>query len=502
MKKIFSFILIMLMVMSVATSSFAIKSIPLKSIKLDKTSINLVIGKTYTLKVTLNPTNTSQKLLKFATSNIGIATVNSVGVITAVGLGKAVITVTSQSNKKITQKCTVNVSEAQASNSRVTLTYWQHSSSARDNMMKTIAYEFMQDNPDINIKMQFIPEDSYQSKLIPALATNAAPNIMQIQSGMVERLVKAKAIQPLDESVMSTATIKSDFIPATVDGLQVGGKYYGMPTDTQTIVAYWNKDLVSAAGLDAEKGPQTWDEMLAWAKKLTKTENGKMTQSGWGEKGYHPDVQAFVFTNGGKMTDSTGKYVFADDPKSIEAIKFLVDAYKVDKVYDTQFIKNWAGFRQGKVAMMLGHPAMLGNLKLTAPTVKLGIGLVPGKNGKHTTVVTSWAYVMSKNANAVAGTKWIKYLSSLEVEKRWTQQTGELPARKALLTDKDLTSDAQLSILLSSLNDSQVGTLQTGALETIWNDGYQKLILTDASFTETLKKIQDQLNVEIAKDLK
>lgn len=385
---------------------------------------------------------------------------------------------------------------------KVTITYWQHSSQARDNMMKTLAYEFMQANPNINIKMEFIPEADYYTKLVSTLATNAAPDVMQVQSGMISRLVKADALQPLDEKVLPADSIKSDFIPASVDALQVGGKYYGLPTDVQTIVLYWNKALIRQAGLDADNGPKTWDELLDWAKKLTKSENGKMALSGWGEKGYNPEVQALVFQYGGKMVDDSGNYCFADDPKSVEAIKFMVDAYKVSKVYDTQFMANWAGFRQGKVAMMLGHPAMLGNLKQTAPNVELGIALIPAKSDKHTTAVTSWAYVASKKANSDAATKWIQYLTSQAVEKRWTQQTGELPARKALLTDADLVKDPQLKILLSSMEDSNVAYLQMGALNTIWGNGYQKLILTDEPFDQNLKNMQNELNAEIAKDLK
>lgn len=385
---------------------------------------------------------------------------------------------------------------------KVTLTYWQHSSEARDNMMKTIAYEFMQANPNINVKMEFIPEEDYSTKLISSLATDAAPDVFQVQSGSIAKLVKADAIQPLDETVMSTDMIRNDFIAATVDALQVGGKYYGMPTDTQTIVLYWNKALVSAAGLDAEKGPQTWDEMLSWAKKLTKFKDGKMTQSGWGEKGYNPETQAIVFQYGGKMVDDSGNYVFADDPKSVEAIKFFVDAYKVDKVYDLQFIANWGGFRVGKVAMMLGHPAMYGNLKQTAPTVDLGIGLIPGKDGVRTTAVTSWGYVISKKANAEAATKLVQFLSSLEVEKRWTLQTGELPARKALLTDADLIADSKVAVILSSLNDSKVASIQDAAGYDIFKKGYEELILTDVVLADGLKKIQASLNEEVAKALK
>lgn len=393
-------------------------------------------------------------------------------------------------------------SESTKEDKKVTITYWQHSSQARDKMMQTLADEFMEKNKNIEVKLEFIPEDSYSTKLISSLATDAAPDVMQIQSGMIGRFAKVNAIQPLDTKIMSTDNIKKDFIPAAVDSLQVDGKYYGLPTDTQTIVLYWNKDLVSAAGLDAEKGPQNWDELKDWAKKLTKTEGGNMVQSGWGEKGYHPEVQAFVASNGGKMVDESGKYVFADDDKSVEAIQFMIDEYKTDKVYDIKFMKTWAGFRQGKIAMMMGHPAMLGNLKQTAPNVKLGISLIPERNGKRTTVVTSWAYAISKKADSEAATKWIQFITSEEVEKRWTKQTGELPARKSLINDSELTSDPQVKILLSSLNDSTVGYIQSSSLAKIWDDGYQKIILSNTPVKETLKQIQDDLNKEVAKDIK
>jgi len=369
-------------------------------------------------------------------------------------------------------------------------------------MMKALAYEFMQDNPDIRIKMEFIPEDSYSTKLIPALSTKAAPDVMQVQSGMIPRLVAADAIQGLDPKILSAEVIRKEFMASSVDALQVGGKFYGLPTDVQTIVLYWNKELVAQAGFDAEKGPQTWDELLAWSKALTKKEGDKMLQSGWGENGYNPEVQALVFQSGGKMVDSSGKYCFADDPKAAEAIKFMADAYKVHGVYDSKFMSRWTGFRQGKVAFMLGHPAMYGNLKQTAPSLKFGIGLIPAKNGAHATAVTSWAYVASKKAPSAEATKWIQYLASREVEKRWTQQTGELPARKDLLADPDLVKDPQLKLLLSSLSESNVAYLQMGILNTIWAKGFEKLMLTDEPYASVLKDTQAELNREIAKDLK
>lgn len=392
--------------------------------------------------------------------------------------------------------------EAPAASGPVTLRYWQHSSAARDEMMTKLVADFEAKNPGVKVVLEFIPEADYNQKLIPALATSTAPDVFQVQMGMVAKLADAGAIQPLDEKVMSTASIQKDFVPATVDGLKIGGKYYGMPTDTQTIVLLWNKDLVRKAGLDAEKGPQTWDEFFDWSRKLTKTDAGAMVQSGWGGKGYWPEVVAYVHQMGGRIYDEKAKkFVFADDAKSVRAFKTMTDLYKVDKVYDLKFSKNWAGFRQGLIGLMLGHPAMIGNLPKTAPNLDFGVGLIPAAGKSRATCVTSWAYVASARAPSAAATRFIEFLGSEEVERMWTEKTGELPARKALLEDPALRADPKIAVAISSLKDSFVGQLQTAALSKIWGAGYERILLTDDKLEDVLRAMQDEMNAELSNDI-
>ncbi|MDO5416586.1 MAG: ABC transporter substrate-binding protein [Lachnospiraceae bacterium] len=388
--------------------------------------------------------------------------------------------------------------EAEKKEEPVTLTYWQHSSAARDEMMTALVAEFEAQNPDIKVKLEFIPEADYSQKLVPSLATDTAPDVFQVQSGMVAKLAKAGSIQPLDESVMSTDSIQADFVPATVDGLRYEDKYYGMPTDVQTIVMFWNKALVAEAGLDAEKGPQTWDEFFEWSRKLTKKDGDALVQSGWGGKGYAPEVLSYVEQKGGTFFDEAkGEFVFADDAKTIEAIKEFSAPYKVDKVYDTEFVKNWAGFRQGLVGMMLGHPAMIGNLPTTAPDLDFGVGLIPANGDSRATCVTSWGYVMSAKAPSKEATRFIEFLSSEAVEKQWTKKTGELPARAALLEDAELKEDPKVAVAIQSLEESFVGVLQTSALNTIMSDAYSEILKTDRPLEEILKDAQDKMNAEI-----
>ena len=151
------------------------------------------------------------------------------------GCSKAAVKETSggAAGQEKTAETTASQESGGGEKSPVTLTYWQHSSAARDDMMTELVKTFEEQNPDIKVNLEFIPEADYSQKLIPALATDTAPDVFQIQSGMVSKLAQSGAIKPLAESVMSADSITAGFVPAAVDGLKYDGKYYGMPTDLQ-----------------------------------------------------------------------------------------------------------------------------------------------------------------------------------------------------------------------------------------------------------------------------
>ncbi len=142
---------------------------------------------------------------------------------------------------------------------------------------------------------------------------------------------------------------------------------------------------------------------------------------------------------------------------------------------------------------------MIGNLKTTAPNLDYNLSLLPTKDGKRSACVTSWGYVMSKKANSVAATKFIEFLSSKEIEKKWTLSTGELPARRELLKDSELISDAKVKIALESLNESFVGSNQTSSLNSIMKKMYEEIMLTDKAIDAIAKDYQAKLNAEVSK---
>jgi len=78
------------------------------SVKLNKSSVTVSKGKTYTLKATVAPSNASNKKVTWKSSNSKIATVSSTGKIKGIKKGTVTITVTTADGKK-TAKCKVTV---------------------------------------------------------------------------------------------------------------------------------------------------------------------------------------------------------------------------------------------------------------------------------------------------------------------------------------------------------------------------------------------------------
>ena|GEM_PF-1024873 len=79
------------------------------SITLSPTAVSIDVGDTYWLTATIEPFNVSNAGIVWRSSNTAVATVNQVGIVTAVGGGTATITATAADNSGISASCTVNV---------------------------------------------------------------------------------------------------------------------------------------------------------------------------------------------------------------------------------------------------------------------------------------------------------------------------------------------------------------------------------------------------------
>ena len=87
MKNLFK-LLLLCIVLSLAFASFAsCGSTPVESLVLSNTSLTLDVGEVKAVNCTVLPEDASDKTVTWTSSNSSVATVNNVGVISAIGSG-------------------------------------------------------------------------------------------------------------------------------------------------------------------------------------------------------------------------------------------------------------------------------------------------------------------------------------------------------------------------------------------------------------------------------
>ncbi len=91
-----------------AACEVAVSPVSVTSVSLNKSELTLLPGDTETLSATVNPENAGNKNISWSSNNTSVATVDAAGKVTAMGVGTAIITVTTEDGGK-TAECTVAV---------------------------------------------------------------------------------------------------------------------------------------------------------------------------------------------------------------------------------------------------------------------------------------------------------------------------------------------------------------------------------------------------------
>jgi trehalose/maltose transport system substrate-binding protein len=109
---------------------------------------------------------------------------------------------------------------------------------------------------------------------------------------------------------------RAEFIPSTLETAHYGGRYWGVPKDTNAAFLFYRTDQV-------ETLPQTWQEVYADAK----AKNGIVYQ-GAPYEGLTCDFLELAFSAGGQIISSDGKKALIDSPENLSALKFMVAGVK------------------------------------------------------------------------------------------------------------------------------------------------------------------------------
>ncbi len=293
--------------------------------------------------------------------------------------------------------------------------------------------------------------DDSLNKVKAGLQSKDVPALVQMYDLATQLFADLQVVTPMQDFIDKDKFDMSDYEKNVLSYYTIGGKLYGMPFNTSGPILYYNKDLFKAAGLDPNKPPRTYAEVLDYAKKLTKKDaSGKVTVAGYGISIYgwifeqlNASAGGLYLDNGNGRDARATKAVF-NGPEGVNAVKFWKDG--MDAGVYQQFGRAPAGtdavvaaFNSGQVAMYIESTARL-RAHITAATGKfeLGTAFIPRPDEaaytKSGTIIGGAAvYIMKDRPQAEQDCAWqfVKFITTPDIQAYWHTQSGYYPLRKA-----------------------------------------------------------------------
>lgn len=288
--------------------------------------------------------------------------------------------------------------------------------------------------------------DDSLNKLKAGLQSKDIPAVVQQFDLATQVLVDLKVVAPMQEFIDAEKFSLSDFETNVLAYYTVDGKLYGMPYNTSNPMLYYNKDHFKAAGLDPNKPPRTYAEVLDVAKKLTKKDGDKVTQYGYSMAIYGWFFEQLLAASGGLYLDNgNGRDARAtkaafNGPEGVKILTWWKEGYdaKVFGNFGRPTADTQKAFDAQQTSMMIESTAGLrARLNAAQGKFELGTGYLPRPDEAAfktagTIIGGASVYIMKDRPKAEQNCAWqfVKFTTSPQIQAYWHTASGYYPVTK------------------------------------------------------------------------
>ncbi len=364
--------------------------------------------------------------------------------------------------------------------------------------------DFMSQNPDV--KVNAIYAGNYNDARIKALAAlkSGKPAQTSVMFSIdIYELIEQDAIIPFDD-VVKTPEEKawlSSFYPSLMENGQTMGKTWGIPFQRSTIVMYYNKDAFRKAGLDPDKPPATWEELVSMGKKLTHSDGSQ-----WGvmipSTGYpYWMFGALAMQNGQTLMNGNGDTTYFTNPDVINALEYWKDLgskYKVSPEGTIEWGTLRQNFLEGKTAIMWHSTGNLTAVKKNAK-FDFGVAMLPAGKRRGTPTGGGNFYIFKKTSKEErrAAMRLIKFMTSPENSAKWSMATGYMGVSPAAYETSALKTYVKEFAYAAVARDqlkyatAELSTFQTGRIRKALDDAIQAALTGAKTPKDALTEAQN-----------
>lgn len=294
-----------------------------------------------------------------------------------------------------------------------------------------LARLYQAERPGVTVKVtEFLSGVEYPPERL-ATAADVFPVFPGFELGAVEE--HWLNLQPLVEGDPTAAP--DDFYPQALEAYRRRGDLWGLPTEIDADMLFYNKALFDTAGLAYPCPDWTWDDFLTAAARLTR---GEGADKQWGfitlTNGWETLPLILAAQQGGCLVDSRAAPILPtlDDPAVVDAVRWYADLERSHGVMPPPAVHfaDWqtieALISQGQAAMWI---SAVGARYWTRMSIELGVVPLPVSSGggQPATMYDIIGYGLSaQTAYPQESWRWLTFLM------RQSAAMRGLPARRSL----------------------------------------------------------------------
>jgi len=342
--------------------------------------------------------------------------------------------------------------------------------------LQTLISDYKKIHPNITVNYRKLRFAEFETELLDALAEDRGPDIISLHNTWVTKyLSKLKSlpkktkmayevtqkslgfkeetlIEVRENTSITPAQLKNAFIDVVYGDVVKSGKIYGLPLSVDTLILFYNRDLLNNAGIPLP--PNDWLTLQENVKALTyQNQDGDLIQSGIA-LGTADNVERAVdilsllmMQNGAQMTIE-GQITFGLVPPGFpdksynpgpEAIKFYTDFANPSKevyTWNKKFPDSIDAFAQGRVAMIFGYSYHVPYLEAKRQgKLNYGITGIPQIEGRpEVNFANYWVQSVSEKSKHVnEAWDFIQFISGKSEAKKYLEKTLKPTALRSLI---------------------------------------------------------------------
>lgn len=296
------------------------------------------------------------------------------------------------------------------------------------------------------------PETNFDVNLANALASGSGPDLVIINQEQL--LSEESKMQVIPFSQVPERTFVNTFLPIGSIYLTKDGTY-GIPLAVDPLVLYYNRSILSSAGVATV--PSTWEAILGLAPTVTKKSDAGVISRATIPFGTYENVpnargiiSLLLLQAGNAITGNSngllrstllsGSDSVSGSPPADSAISFytqFADPAKTVYTWNRSLPSGRDAFVAGDSAFYIGYASERASLAASNPNLDFDMAAIPEPQTAQNATDYGLAYAFaipkaSKNASGAYRTA--AALAAGDIEKKIADDAGMAPANRSLLT--------------------------------------------------------------------